>query len=187
MALRPMRPRENLRDPASARDLVSLLLALPPVPAISTVMRTVLLLLALAAAGLALYVRLAPSDPARWHVDPVGAAAPGDGGVKIAPPDAPVFAATPEAVMDALDAVAMATPRVTRLAGSVAEGHVTYVARSRFWGFPDYVTVKVLPEPETGGATLAILSRLRFGGSDLGVNRARAEAWLGAVEDRLGG
>jgi uncharacterized protein (DUF1499 family) len=150
-------------------------------------MRTVLLLLALVVAGLALYVRLAPSDPARWHVDPVAAPDPGQGGVKVAPPDAPVFAASPEAMMEAIDAVAMASPRVSRLVGSVAEGHVTYVARSRLWGFPDYVTVKVLPEPETGGTTLAILSRLRFGGSDMGVNRARVEAWLGAVEDRLGG
>jgi uncharacterized protein (DUF1499 family) len=148
-------------------------------------MRTFLLLLALAAAGLALYVRLAPSDSARWHVDPVEAADPGDTGVRLLPPDGPVFAATPEAVVEAFDAVAMATPRVTRLAGSVAEGHVTYVARSRFWGFPDYVTVKVLPAPENDGATVAILSRLRFGGSDMGVNRARVEAWLGAVEDRL--
>jgi uncharacterized protein (DUF1499 family) len=150
-------------------------------------MRTILLLIALAVAGFALYVRLAPSDPARWHVDPMGAADPGDGGAKVAPPDAPVFAATPEAVIEALDAVAMDTPRVTRLAGSVADGHVTYVARSRIWGFPDYVTVKVLPDEATGGATLAILSRLRFGQGDMGVNRARVEAWLGAVEDRLGG
>jgi len=150
-------------------------------------MRTVFLLLALAAAGLAFYVRLAPSDPSRWHVDPLEASDPGAGGVKLAPPDAPVFAAPPEAVMEALDAVAMATPRVTRLAGSVAEGHVTYVARSRLWGFPDYVSVKVLPEPETAGATVAILSRQRFGDYDHGVNRARVEAWLGALEDRLGG
>ncbi len=150
-------------------------------------MRTVLLLLALVVASFALYVRLAPSDPARWHVDPLAAADPGAGGVKVVPPEAPVFAASPEAVMEALDAVAMATPRVTRLAGNVAERHVTYVARSRLWGFPDYVTVQVLPEAETGGATVAILSRLRFGGSDMGVNRARVEAWLGALEDRLGG
>lgn len=150
-------------------------------------MRIVLILLALGLAGLALYIRLAPSDPARWHVDPVAAPDPGQGGIRLVPPEAPVFAASPQAVIEAIDAVAMATPRVTRLAGSVGEGHVTYVARSRLWGFPDYVSVKVLPDDATGGATVAILSRLRFGGSDMGVNRARVEAWLGAVEDRLGG
>jgi uncharacterized protein (DUF1499 family) len=107
--------------------------------------------------------------------------------VKLVPPEAPVFAASPQAVMEAFDAVAMATPRVTRLAGGVADGQATYIARSRLWGFPDYVTIRVLPEPETGGSTVAILSRLRFGSGDMGVNRARVEAWLGAVEDRLGG
>lgn len=150
-------------------------------------MRTFLILLALAAAGFALYIRLAPSDPARWHVDPVTASDPGKSGVRLVPPEAPVFDATPQAVMEAFDAVAMATPRVTRLAGSVAEGQATYVARSLVWGFPDYVTVKVLPEPETGKATVAVLSRQRFGAYDWGVNRDRVEAWLGAVEDRLGG
>ena len=149
-------------------------------------MRTVLILLALAAAGFALYVRISPSDPARWHVDPVAAPDPGAGGIRLVPPDAPVFAASPQQVMEAFDAVAMATPRVTRLQGSVAEGQVTYVARSRLWGFPDYVTIRVLPEPGTGGTTVAILSRLRFGHGDMGVNRARVEAWIGAVEDRLG-
>lgn len=150
-------------------------------------MRTLVLLLALVVAGFALYVRLAPSDPARWNVDPLAAPDPGEGGVKLVPPEAPVFAASPQAVMEAFDAVAMATPRVTRLAGSVAEGQVTYVARSRLWGFPDYVTIRVLPDPETGGATVAILSRLRFGRGDMGVNRARVAAWVGAVEGRLGG
>ncbi|MGI1661297.1 DUF1499 domain-containing protein [Palleronia sp. KMU-117] len=150
-------------------------------------MRSVLILLALVAAGFALYVRLAPSDPARWHVDPLAAPDPGPGGIRLAPPEAPVFAASPQAVIEAFDAVALSTPRVTRLAGSPGEGQVTYVARSRLWGFPDYVTIRVLPDPETGGATVAIHSRLRFGQGDMGVNRARVEAWLGAVEDRLAG
>jgi uncharacterized protein (DUF1499 family) len=154
-------------------------------------MRTILILLVLVVAGYALYVRFAPSDPARWNVDPLSAPDPGpdprEGRVKLVPPEAPVFAASPEAVMEAFDAVAMATPRVTRLAGGVAEGQVTYVARSRLWGFPDYVTIRVLPEPATGGATVAIYARQRFGTRDMGVNRARVEAWVAAVGDRLGG
>jgi uncharacterized protein (DUF1499 family) len=153
-------------------------------------MRTFVLLLALVVAGYALYVRFAPSDPARWNVDPLTAPDPGprpdEGGAKLVPPEAPIFAASPQSVMEAFDAVAMATPRVTRLAGSVAEGQVTYVARSRLWGFPDYVTIRVLPVPDTGGATVAIYSRQRFGTRDMGVNRARVAAWVGAVEERLG-
>ena len=111
--------------------------------------------------GLA-YVRLAPSDPARWHVDPTLAVDPGNRGV---------LRRDPVAIAD-FDRIARAWPRVEVLAGSVAEGHITYVVRSRVFGFPDYISAK------QEGEDLAILSRLRFGGSDLGVNRSRLDQWL---------
>ena len=41
-------------------------------------MKTALILLALLVVAGAAWVRLAPSDPARWHVDPAGAV-PGPG------------------------------------------------------------------------------------------------------------
>jgi uncharacterized protein (DUF1499 family) len=39
-------------------------------------------------------------------------------------------------------------------------------------GYPDYISVRVLPAGE-GQETVAALSRSRFGQSDLGVNAAR--------------
>ena len=156
------------------------------------------LLLAAVVAG-AVWVRTAPLPPDRHHLDPVdapapstpnhhrllpaGSALPGPG-ITQAPVWAPVWAMTAEALMAEFDRVAMASPRVTRLAGSVDAGHVTYVARSRIWGFPDLVSVRsiALPEAEDGPrATLAAFSRARFGQSDLGVNRARMEAWIAAL------
>lgn len=77
------------------------------------------------------------------------------------------------------DALALATPGVTILAGTVAEGHVTYIARSRVVGFPDYISV--VAYPQDGGTALAIYGRLRFGRSDFGVNRKRAQRWLAAL------
>ena len=137
------------------------------------------------AVALSVFVRLAPSDPARWHVDPVAAADPGMGGVRYVPtPEGgpvPVYDLPPEDLIAALDRFAMAQPRVTRLAGSAAEGRITYVVRSALWGFPDHVTVEALAlGPDR--ATLAILSRLRYGGSDMGVNRARIDDWLGRFD-----
>lgn len=131
--------------------------------------------------GFAAYIRLAPSDPAVWHVDPL----------TVTPPDKPnydllrpedssrterQFAMPPEELMRLLDAVALSHPRVTILAGSPEEAHVTYVARSAFWGFPDYISVKAVPVD--GGARLAVFSRARFGNSDVGVNAARMDDWL---------
>jgi len=150
-------------------------------------MRLILVLvILLILAGMA-YIRLAPSDPARWHVDPLAATDPGQGGVHLVPggpESAPIFATDPAALLAAFDRIALAEPRTRRLAGTPEDGHVTYIARSRWVGFPDYVSVKAVAAE--GGATLAILSRLRFGASDLGVNRARVERWLDALQAAQG-
>jgi uncharacterized protein (DUF1499 family) len=129
------------------------------------------------------YVRLAPIEPAEWHADPETAPSTGrpnewraaEGGD--VPPlrlDAP-----PRAVAAAFDAVALGEPGVTRLAGDPEEGHATYVARSRFVGFPDLVSMRAVAEGE--GTRLSVWSRSRWGYSDMGVNRARLEDWLDRV------
>ena len=73
------------------------------------------------------------------------------------------------------DSAFRAEPRTEVLAGSIDEGRITYISRTRFWGFPDYTTV------ELRDGKLYILSRLRFGASDLGVNRNRLERVLGRL------
>ncbi len=128
------------------------------------------------------WVRLAPSDPARWHVDPA-AAETGAGRFVVRPEGGdiagPVLPMPPAEALAALDAVARATPRTQVLAGSVEEGRITYVTRSLLWGFPDYTTVEAVPVE--GGARLVIFARLRFGESDMGVNAARVRGWLEQV------
>lgn len=134
-------------------------------------MSLVLVVLAVLAACAA-YVRLAPSDPERWHVLPQPKPAgdyPGEGRFMA------VRDAVPADTLARLDAIAMATPRTARLAGSVGEGRVTYVTRSRFWGFPDYTSFSL------EGGTLRIFARLRFGQGDHGVNEARVRGWLGEL------
>lgn len=130
------------------------------------------------------FVRLAPIGPARWHVDLSTArrspkpndavAAPAGGDLVV-----PVFAELPAALAARLDAIALAEPRTLRIAGSPAEGRMTYVQRSALWGFPDVITAEAIAVD--GGATLKLWSRARFGYSDLGVNRARLERWLAAL------
>lgn len=128
--------------------------------------------LAVLAVGLLAYIRLAPSDTARWHVDPRGAEDPGPGGALVVQQ----VDAAPQQVLERLSQVALAEPRVVLLAGDAEAGRITFVARSKLFGFPDYVTVAAVPAE--AGTELTILSRLRFGGSDLGVNRARVTRWL---------
>ena len=119
--------------------------------------------------GFTLWVRFAPSDPARWHQIPDGVE-DGDragGAVRIV--------RLGDSGLARLDAVIRDTPRTKVLAGTVAGGMISYVTRSRLWGFPDYTTV--LQE----GDMIVIHSRLRFGASDLGVNAARIDGWLKAL------
>lgn len=119
-------------------------------------------LLVLIAAVLA-YIRLAPSDVARWHDLPDGIS---DQTLEIG------AMRRVRGDLAAFDAIIRDTPRTTVLAGSVEEGMVTYLTRSRVFGFPDYTTVR------QAGERLEIYGRLRFGASDLGVNAARIDAWL---------
>jgi uncharacterized protein (DUF1499 family) len=126
-------------------------------------------LVLLAVLGFGLWVRLAPSDPARWHVS-VGDAGNRDfaGAVVRSIPAGP-------GDMSRLDRIIRDTPRTVVLAGTPEEGMVTYITRSRLWGFPDYTTVEGQP------GAIVIHGRLRFGSFDLGVNRARVEGWLAAL------
>ena len=135
----------------------------------------IVVLIVVLVVGFALYVRMAPTDAAAWHIDPAqgvsgaGSAAEGQDGSLL-------FEETPETLLARLDAIAMATPRTERLAGSPEEGRITYITRSALFGFPDYTTVSA--EPTDTGAKLQIFARLRFGSSDLGVNAERVKSWL---------
>ncbi len=124
--------------------------------------------------GAWLYVRFAPQKSARWHMlpDVSGVGDTREVGSFLA---ARRMTAPAADVLTELDKIAMATSRTRVVAGQVAEGMVTYQTRSRLWGFPDYTTVG------TQGDLLVVYGRLRFGQSDLGVNKARIFAWLDAL------
>jgi len=148
----------------------------------------VLLVLGLAALGGAVWFRTVPDDPAVWHVDPLTATKPATPNAALVRPEggdraAPVYPVTPEALAEAFDAMALAQPRTSRIAGRPDDLFMTYVQRSALWGFPDYISVRILPAE--GGATWAAFSRSRYGDSDLGVNAKRLSDWQAALEARL--
>jgi len=128
------------------------------------------------------FVRLAPSDPARWHIDPGTIPATGCTELTTTRSGARVTCLHPDdpaTLLAKLDTIALAAPRTTRLAGSAETGRITWVSRSLLWGFPDYTTAQATPTPE--GTRLDILARQRFGESDLGVNAKRLGAWLAGL------
>lgn len=141
-------------------------------------------MLALIVVSALVYVRVAPTNADSWHVDPTIATSPGPAGVLVRPRGGDIeprsFDMPPEDLLRRLDRIIRDTARTRVLAGSVAEGRITYVTRSLVFGFPDYATVTTVAT-DTGSAPV-ILSRLRFGLSDSGVNRARVTRWLQALD-----
>jgi hypothetical protein len=126
-------------------------------------MKTLGVLLVAAVVALMVYIRAAPSDPERWHAMPDSVANRDlEGGAM----------RQVEGDLGTLDAIIRDTPRTRVLAGSVEAGMITYITRSRVFGFPDYTTVR------QDGDMLEIHGRLRFGKSDMGVNAARIDEWL---------
>lgn len=124
---------------------------------------TILVLAAIA--GVA-FVRFAPTDVARWH-KPIGDAENADGGgwaARVIP--------APSGLLSDLHQGMMALPRTELIAGSVTDGRLTYITRSKLIGFPDYTTI------EQDGDQIKLYARLRFGSSDLGVNAKRLDGLI---------
>lgn len=116
------------------------------------------------------YVRFAPTDVTRWN-QPIMASRDVDqanGAIRVREAQPAAFAK--------VDKIMRALPRTKVLAGSVNEGLITYVTRSRLWGFPDYTTVQY------SDGMLKLFGRARFGTSDLGVNAARLGDILATIE-----
>ncbi len=133
-------------------------------------MRLLALLLLLTVALMA-YIRLVPTSLTRWHVLP-HVTEPGDRSAPGGFLAARRISAPAAEVLSAVEQRALATPRTKLLKGSVSEGMMTFQTRSLVMGFPDHTTVAVQ------GDLLVIHGRLRFGKSDLGVNRGRVADWL---------
>ena len=80
--------------------------------------------------------------------------------------------------------VAATQPRTYQAALYPDQRQVHYVARSALLNFPDLITVAVKPV-QAGTSTVVLYSRSVYGRSDLGANRRRVEAWLGALQAKL--
>ncbi len=91
--------------------------------------------------------------------------------------ETPRHDAAPDRLFAAIRAVALAQPRTTEQAVFPAQHQAHFVARSRWFNFPDLIAVQVTDD---GG--LILWSRSVHGRSDFGANRARLVAWLAALE-----
>ncbi len=146
-----------------------------------------LLIIAFILIAAAAVVRVKPLDPADLHLDPETAQKPSvrghilvREGEEIEPP---VFNASREMLAEKLESIILAAPRTSKLSGELSETYATYVTRSKLWGFPDIASVKIVEE--NGKSRVLVLSRLRYGEADFGVNKARVIDWLSQLQDAM--
>ena len=142
------------------------------------------LLYVLGFAALAIIVaRFIPVDTEPFHEDPAEPETRRSE-VRLIGPDAPRFPADADTVLTELSHIASRDWSVGRVEGSIDEGMITFVARSRVFGFRDFLTVQAIDD--TGAAKLSAFARPRFNVYDWGVNRKRLDRWLGELEQTLG-
>ncbi|MEQ9038395.1 MAG: DUF1499 domain-containing protein [Silicimonas sp.] len=149
-------------------------------------MKTLLISLLLIVAAGMLWIRLAPIDRDLWHVEPAETDDPKRSGVRFIGREAPRYPADPENVLTTFYEIAMNEPRTRLLEGDIDEGMLTFVSRSRFFGFADFITVMAVSEGDV--TKLSIASRARVGtrAYDWGVNAQRLDRWLQDMRLRLG-
>lgn len=128
------------------------------------------------------FFRIMPSNVERWHVDPLEVnkhKKPNQFLLRPSHGDAqsPVYGMDASELAERVKPLVEAQGRI--LAGDLDQGWATYIIRSKIFGYPDYVSIKIIDEGAT--SRLAMYSRSRFGVSDLGVNKARVEAWLSVL------
>ena len=98
--------------------------------------------------------------------------------------EAPVYGRPAATVAAALEKIIAASPRV-EWTGRSADGlRFEAIQRTAGYKFPDRITVEVMPL-SGDKATVAVFSRSRYGRRDFGVNEARVEGWLKALDTEM--
>jgi uncharacterized protein (DUF1499 family) len=115
-----------------------------------------------------------PASPNTWLAGPAKMTPPPDMTI-------PPVAMPADALYQKAKAVFTKQPRTYVAADYPKYRQIHFVVRSEILNYPDLVTVEVDPDGPTH-ATMTIWSRSVYGHSDLGVNKARIEAWLATLK-----
>lgn len=91
-----------------------------------------------------------------------------------------VYAVDAAALLSAWQRVISVQTDTSVLLGDTGMGQMTFVQRTARMRYPDIITIEVYPVD--GGSTHAVYSRSIYGRSDMGVNKARIDAWLKALD-----
>jgi uncharacterized protein (DUF1499 family) len=104
----------------------------------------------------------------------------------VAAPDgvSPVFAAPVARLRDAVRVIEVNDPDIFALARDDQRVQDRYLARTRLMRYPDTINVRFIALGDNR-STLALYSRSQVGRKDFGVNKARLEAWIRLLTEKL--
>ena len=142
-------------------------------------MKTLLYIIVFAVVAM-LAFRFYPVDSEAFHEDPAEPD-PHRSEVRLIGREAPRYPAGAIEVLRVFAQIATSDRGVHVVQGSIEEGMITLVARSKVFGFRDYITVKAVDEGRE--AKMSILARPRLNGNDWGENAARLDRWLQDMEN----
>ena len=97
----------------------------------------------------------------------------------------PTYAIEPSALLARLREIVRAEAHTVELPNSAGDRTARFIQYTPLMRYPDTIDLAVLPVANgsaAGGTTLALYSRSLIGRSDFGVNRARLERWLAALD-----
>ena len=94
---------------------------------------------------------------------------------------APIFDMSRDALWVRVLDVVNSMPRVVLHDQDKAQGYVDFTQRSLVFRFPDRIVINVLTGSTAKQSTIAVLSRSKYGRSDLGANKARVTRMLSAI------
>lgn len=94
--------------------------------------------------------------------------------------ESPTFDLSRQALLDRAAAIIAARPRTERVRTDPGLIQIVFVQRSRLFAFPDIIWIQSAGTDQR--ASLILYSRSRYGYWDLGVNSARIQEVLGALQ-----
>ena len=128
------------------------------------------------------YIRFAPNNPKKWHVNPSSAETTGKPNeFRLANDSALIYDISALELSKLVGEFIESQEHGKILAQSTDKTHTTYIQRSKLIGYPDYISVEITAKGNNQ-SKIEILSRSRFGYSDLGVNKKRINNLIAAID-----
>ncbi len=132
------------------------------------------------------YIRFSKPDQSLWHVDPEevsGNNLKNSYLINSKNKNKPAYSLEVNELYHELNKIVL-EDRCKKVFGNVKENLITYVCRSKVFGFPDYISVS-FSRLDDGRTSLAIFSRSRFGLYDFEKNIKRIDRWLEKLKSAI--